>query len=460
MSDPIDKSSRAAYNLDGNGMPRRVKTFTGGARTYAEEDDDERQYQEEDVEEEEEQEEEEEEPRRTSARAPMNQTRKSPTPVSHNIPAPTTYSKAPMSPRQQSPQPSARAPMNAPRGAVESVPSKTAKANGQVARGVVQDDAVDIGVTPDESNIYSGELLLEWNMKVSELISNRHDAGAVLEVNPDRLADVFKVYVKNPDKKIGNPSAYVIDKDVDLTQVHINKVNCRMVKNSSPSISAAIQVENEQLARLLNKCNVGSNKHVMLVIPPGANQIFQGKEGYNLIDNTDVLKSGTYRTFGHINIDRLHRDVVFDEADQVAQVIFDSQLAKMIKDNIDELRVAVPKWDGSIPRGDKGYKLPAQVVVESMCQFNSNLFPLLRGVFNAKQSIKFELVPTKVETWDKLVVPRSTLETELYVAVVLEFEYSFPKSALGKYAKAAAKPVTVREQFYQGLRDKGIQIAN
>lgn len=178
-------------------------------------------------------------------------------------------------------------------------------------------------------------------------------------------------------------------------------------------------------------------------INSGAN-IQTGTMNYNIIDNRSVINSKTYATFGHTSVDRFMQDISYDKGRQGKVLVKkDSQLAKLIAENAKVLQADHPEWRG-IARNDlitreNKVQLPAEVVADALKRYNDQIKPLLRGVVDATQEVKFLLEPLDSEVSNR--ADRSLDGMKFRVSLDLYIEFSFPTSALNKYGPVAPEPV-------------------
>jgi hypothetical protein len=346
----------------------------------------------------------------------------------------------------QSRAPMAKAPMPTP---VPSQQAGTPEVTLASAHGRTTDrvDAFDVGITHDKSNIYTAFVPLRWSATLDEIRSSRD--YCIFELNASHLKQLFKVYVKNPDKALTDGDAYRMEEN-DLKRVHLKELSVMQVSNNS-LIALDVVADTDRL-KFLNNVVRSSARSCMFTVLPGAQTYFE--KGFNIIDNSDVVHSKTFVNFAHTSVDRFRDDILFPsdhDQDRRPQIVPDSQLARMISKNMSSLRAAFPsvQLGETLEMGDKGYRIPQDVIIHAIKDYKASVNPLLNSIIDATEPLQFEILPA-AGSWEDVsshnsyaAYTRSAITVELQ----LRIEYCFPKSATGRYSRAAAAQPSVRDQF-------------
>lgn len=315
----------------------------------------------------------------------------------------------------------------------------------------------DVGITPGEDTTFTAGFDMQWDATGRDLASDPQLRKFTL--SEEDLRDIFAMVVKNPDRALTDPSAYD-QKDVDLSQVLLKKFTIRGVSQNTGAV-LDILADPMKLKFLNGLVKPRQNRRCMLAIGPRTKQsILGGANGIVIIDNSGFINTKTFKTFGHINIEKFKKDIIYppdSAADQRLEVLKESQLARLITGNVKHLRERFPRHAEITSPGEHGLKCQMEVVVEALNRFNIIVSPLMRGIINATRPVDFELLPGKEGNWDGAIASGGSLNmyatATITVHVVAEVEYCFPESAFKRYKGQAAQTHNTRAQFNEMLKE-------
>lgn len=316
----------------------------------------------------------------------------------------------------------------------------------------------DYGVNPTDDVMFSTTFELGLRATGSDLASS-HEVRTITLTRED-LRHIFRMSIKNPDRALTDPGAYD-EKALDLSQVLLKKLTVRGI-NQNTTGPLDIQADPSMLKFLNIHYKPGQARHCMLTLGAKAKSVLGGEDGLVILDNSSMLTTKTFKTFGHLNVKRLLGDITYPSHQDVEQRLMiarDSQLAKLIIDNEPRLRQHFPHHEHIIQAGERGHLCPADVIEEALVRYNMSVNPLLKGIIDATNPFKFELLPGIEGNWQAAIEQGGSMDNyrnvKINVQVVIEVEYCFPKSALNKYALSAEAPaVDTRAQFLQNLKDR------
>jgi hypothetical protein len=323
----------------------------------------------------------------------------------------------------------------------------TAQANGSVTDRTYAEE-YDYAVGPDESTTFSRSIALTWRATPEEMATTQD--ACRFELDEEKLVELFKVQAKNPDLALTNPDAYKPER-VRLDKVFLHKVNLRQVYSSG--YDAIVVVADEKRLKFLNNVCVGRGSAGMVVINPLANQVLAGKEGQNIVDNSNVSRSKTFTTFGHTSIDRFVDDIIFpstDSEDQRCQVRPKSQLTKLILDNYPSISAKHKLPEVAVIGDAGGPLLNHEHIVDVLESYAKNIKPLLSPIIDATKPLSFEIHPV-TGSWNEAIAMKEFENNRgrpIVVSVVLEVEYSFPRSSFGHYERTKVIRPDTKALFY------------
>ncbi len=301
------------------------------------------------------------------------------------------------------------------------VPSLTGKASANMEARLIE---LDLNVVPDEDGIFKKRVELVWSGQGKGVLGNQI-------FHTRELEQIFSVVPLNIDKHLESQMYYG---QASLKDFFLNKLAVVESFSSVPSIlfvTVASQnpSQNDELQYLNNKTIMhGKSLHRGLVsIPP--NNTNYGEHGNVLVDNTKVMGSRTYQTFGHIDLQRI-LDLVrehapasteedqrlrFPKDNAIGQMILNEENKKMLEEGNDE--------QGGITTEGNMIRIGPKTFARAVNLFFTKVKPMIRGKHDLieHKGLVFhlhEIDPTGPHLHDR---------SNYMVSITFEFTYTFSK---------------------------------
>ena len=326
-----------------------------------------------------------------------------------------------------------------------SVASKGASLLGRKAIEVLRQ--LDMNLVPEDDNTFDAYFDLVFNATRNELF---RDGNNQITFSKDDLKKIFKVYVKNPDRMFEDGSFYgdPVMKDFFLSNFAITKTSC----NSMDTIAVACTRGLEELNAVTVRIKGATDEKVMHTLSGG--NVTYGQEGLTLVDNSAMLGTKTFLTFGHLDLARIMENVVSpssDDPDERLKVPLDTQLANLI---LQPANKAELQGNGSGENRkidiDGGYvRVGSDALVEVFAIWQDKIQPTVRGKNDLSGGLTFELIKIadSSQTVNKEQAPVNPLkeikDIKCQIVISCAVKYAYSK---GSRDKSTKKPKTITER--------------
>jgi len=281
---------------------------------------------------------------------------------------------------------------------------------------------------------------------------------------------------------MGNPDVVLTEQfleRVNLTDLFLCKVALSKSTNSTATlfgVTIGLGGEGESMSYMNNVHVVVPGEKrvtqkVLCSIPSGTLQY--GAEGKTLVDNTKVMKTKTFLTFGHVNRERIMHQVTNPKAEDIDQRLHykrDSQMGNMIVKNKEHFvahfkgkiaRDELSKEDAEVEgRGidytDSDIRIGPLTLSYAIREFETKVKSLITGNHNfgpnGHPALYFHLNPLQAH--------KLTKDYHNSVSVSLEFTYCFNKGSqdmVFKKDQRIVKPMTTpKEKFTETMNNNPV----